>query len=99
MIFSELGGNDINPPSVPVVQELEKDLRAELGSYIFFCDALTDVFPSRIVGVMLWSDSGNSIPTVNIVGSGRLNSSSPIIGYITGGKNDQITIFSEAFFL
>lgn len=90
MIFSELGWNDNTPPSIPVVQELEKDLRPEVRSYIFFCDALTDVFGCRNVGVKLWSDSGNSFPTVNIVGSGRLNSSPPLIGDITGGKDDQI---------
>lgn len=83
MIFGDLGRDDINKPPIPVVEELEKDLRAELGSNVFLSDALTKEFGGRLVGIKLWCDSVNSTPTSNIVGSGRLNSSPPLIGNFT----------------
>lgn len=47
----------------------------------------------------MWRNSGNSTPTSNIVGSGRLNSSPPLIGDVTAGKDDQITPGKGGVFL
>lgn len=99
MIFGELGRDNINKPSIPVVEELEKDLIAELGSNAFVSDALNDEFCTRLVGKKLWCDSGNSTPTSNLVGSGRVDSSPPLVGNFTCCEDDYTTKKERVFLL
>ena len=99
MIFGDLGRDNINKPSIPVVEKLEKDLVAELGSNVFLSNALSNELGTRLVGIELWCDSGNSTPTRNFVGSGCLNSSPALIGNLTCCEDDQITKEKRVFLL
>lgn len=45
-------------PSIPVVEKLDKDLRAQLDSNVLLSNALSNEFGTRLVGIDLWCDSG-----------------------------------------